>query len=107
MSADASDETQYDPELPLSSDFPAPEKAEKPEIVAEEPVSEPEEAVAGEVKGAELPNVDRPCGMRARAQHHLDAYTAKLARTPHGGAGVRTCEVVISVCRDILAQEAE
>jgi hypothetical protein len=82
------------------------EEQVEPEPVGEQPDPEPTpEPAKPEPKGAELPPVDRPSGMRARAQHHLDAYTAKLRRTPHGGPSIRTCEVVISVCRDILGEE--
>lgn len=55
-------------------------------------------------KGAKLSNIDRPCGMKARAEHHLASYEQMLRRTPHGGPGFRTAEVVISVCRDILSE---
>jgi hypothetical protein len=87
-----------------------PETVQEPVEVQSEPEPEPEpqvelEPAKPEPKGAELPPVDRPSGMRARAQHHLDAYTAKLRRTPHGGPNIRTCEIVISICRDILGEE--
>lgn len=91
---------------------PEPKKTDEfsEELASQVAESEPEKAEEAEspaapvLKGAELTNIERPSGMRARAQHHLDAYTAKLRRTPHGGAGQRTCEVVISVCRDILGE---